>query len=58
MYSTASFKLTKEEFNYLLPVLKKKLTQNYYFIAYNFEDLEDMLSRLKGLYNNYDDLPK
>lgn len=59
MYSAKSFQLTKEEFNYLLPVLKNKLHQsgsNYYFIANNIEDLSDMLNRLKGHYDNYDEL--
>lgn len=58
-YSAKSFQLTKEEFYYLLPVLKNKLTQSgdrYYFISNNIEDLTDMLNRLKGLYNNYDEL--
>lgn len=58
-YSAKSFQLTKEEFNYLLPALKNKLTQSgdrYYFISNNIEDLNDMLNRLKGLYDNYDEL--
>lgn len=58
-YSAKSFQLTKEEYNYLLPVLKNKLTQSgdrYYFISNNLEDLTDMLNRLKGLYDNYDEL--
>ena len=58
MYSSRSYKLTKKEYNYLLPVLKNKLLyqiDSYYFVG-AFEDLEDMLLRLKGLYgyfNNY-----
>lgn len=59
MYSAKSFQLTKEEFNYLLPVLKNKLHQSgnkYYFIANNIDDLSDMLNRLKGHYDNYDEL--
>ena len=59
MYSAKSYQLTKDEFNYLLPVLRKKLLQRCdkcYFIADNIEDLTDMLNRLKGLYDNYDDL--
>lgn len=59
MYSAKSFQLTKDEFNYLLPVLKKKLSQShygYYFISYDIDDLTDMLNRLKGLYDNYDEL--
>jgi hypothetical protein len=59
MYSAKSFQLTKEEFNYLLPVLKNKLLQSgdkCYFIADNIDELSNMLNRLKGLYNNYDEL--
>ena len=59
MYSAKSYQLTKDEFNYLLPVLKKKLLQSgdrCYFIADNIEDLTDILNRLKGLYDNYDEL--
>ena len=59
MYSAKSFKLNKDEFDYLLPVLKSKLYESgdkYYFISSNTDDLTDMLSRLKGLYNNYVDL--
>lgn len=59
MYSAKSYQLTKSEFNYLLPVLRKKLLQRgneCYFIADDIEDLTDMLNRLKGLYDNYDEL--
>lgn len=59
MYSAKSFQLTKDEFNYLLPVLKNKLHQSgdrCYFIANNIDDLTDMLNRLKGHYDNYDEL--
>lgn len=59
MYSAKSFQLRKDEFNYLLPVLKNKLHQigdRYYFTSNNIDDLTDMLNRLKGLYNNYDNL--
>ena len=59
MYSARSYQLIKEEFNYLLPVLRKKLYMSgdrFYFTANNIDDLTDMLNRLKGLYNNYDDL--
>ena len=59
MYSAKSFEINTNEFNYLLPVLRKKLLQSggkYYFISDNIEDLTDMLNRLKGLYNNYDEL--
>jgi len=59
MYSAKSYQLTIEEFNYLLPVLKNKLLQSgdrCYFIANNIDDLTDMLNRLKGVYDNYDEL--
>lgn len=59
-YSAKSYKLTEEEYNYLLPVLKKKLyssNNNYYFVG-SHDDLDDMLDRLKGLYNYYDDYNK
>ena len=59
MYSAKSFEVTKEEFNYLLPVLKDKLLQTgygYFFISHNIETLTDMLDRLKGLYNYYDSI--
>ena len=59
MYSSKCFQLTKDEFNYLLPVLKNKLHQSgdrCYFISNNIDDLTDMLNRLKGLYDNYNDL--
>jgi len=59
MYSAKSFQLTKDEFNYLLPVLRSKLLQSgdrCYFISNNIDDLTDMLNRLKGFYDNYNDL--
>jgi len=59
MYSAKSFRLTTDEFNYLLPVLKSKLHQSNnrcYFTSKNIDDLTDMLNRLKGLYDNYDEL--
>lgn len=58
MYSLKSYRITKEEFDYLLSVLRNKLTtsgNSYYFIG-STDDLEDMLNRLKGMYGNYDDL--
>jgi hypothetical protein len=58
MYSLKSYRLTKEEFNYLLAVLRSKLFNRgdrYYFNG-SSDDLTDMLNILKGLYNNYDDL--
>jgi hypothetical protein len=59
MYSEKSFQLTKDEFNYLLPALRNKLNQSddrCYFIANDIDDLTDMLNRLKGHYDNYDEL--
>jgi len=56
MYSTKSYKLTKDEYNYLLPVLRNKLngTNGSYFFTGDSGDLDDMLNRLKGLYDFYD----
>lgn len=59
MYSAKSFQLTKSEFNYLLPVLKNKLHQSsdrYCFISDSIDELADMLNRLKGKYDCYDEL--
>ena len=58
MYSTKTYRLTKEEYNYLLPVLKDKLFErgeidSYYFCG-NTDELFDMLARLKGLYGYFD----
>lgn len=58
MYSLKSYRLTKEEFNYLLAVSRSKLFNRgdrYYFTG-SSEDLTDMLNRLKGLYGSYDEL--
>jgi len=58
MYSLKSYRLEKEEYDYLLPVLKSKLSvrgDKYYFIG-SSDDLYDMLSRLKGLYNDFSDV--
>lgn len=55
MYSLKSYQLTEQEYNYLLPVLRKKLicsNNRFYFIG-SFDELADMLSRLKGLFVNY-----
>lgn len=59
MYSALSYKITEAEFNYLLPVLRSNLSQSdsrFYFISYNIDELDDMLNRLKGLYDYYDEL--
>ncbi len=56
MYSAKSYKLTKAEHDYLLPVLRSKLSSwndDYRFCG-DSDDLEDMLSRLKGLYGYFD----
>lgn len=58
MYSSKGYRLEKEEYNYLLPVLRTKMLTSgdkYYFIDLT-DGLRDMLDRLKGLYNNYDEL--
>lgn len=59
MYSLKSYRLTKDEYNYLLPVLRDKLLykgeiDRHYFCG-DGDELDDMLSRLKGLYNYFDD---
>lgn len=57
MYSLRSYRLTRDEYNYLLPVLRRKLSSsndNYYFCG-DGDDLDDMLSRLKGLYDYFVD---
>ena len=58
-YSLKTYRLEKNEFNYLLPVLHKKLLEkgdsNTYYFCGDGDDLDDMLSRLKGLYNYYHD---
>lgn len=59
MYSSKSFRLTEGEFNYLLPALNKRLhqsSQGFFFVANDTSDLEDMLNRLKGHYEKYDEL--
>lgn len=56
MYSLKSYRLLKDEYNYLLPVLRKNLSNSdgsYYFCG-DTDELYDMLSRLKGLYNYFD----
>ena len=58
MYSLKSYRLTKEEYNYLLPVLRDKLlyrceVDRHYFCG-DADELCDMLIRLKGLYNYFD----
>ena len=57
MYSLKNYRLTKDEYNYLLPVLREKLLykgeiDRYYFCG-DTDELYDMLSRLKGFYNYF-----
>jgi DNA-directed RNA polymerase subunit RPC12/RpoP len=59
-YSAKSYILTKEEYNYLLPALGRKMnTRNdrYCIIASSTDGLEDILNRLKGLQDNYNEDP-
>lgn len=60
MYSLKSYKLTIEEYNYLLPVLKDNLSysNNNYFFVGSTNELYDMLDRLKGLYDYYEGINK
>ena len=58
MYSLKSYRLTEDEYNYLLPVLRDKLLykgeiDRHYFCG-DSDELFDMLSRLKGLYGYFD----
>ena len=58
MYSLKSYRLTKDEYNYLLPVLREKLLykgeiDRHYFCG-DTDELYDMLSRLKGFYSYFD----
>lgn len=58
MYSLKSYSLTKAEYNYLLPVLRKNLLykaeiDRYYFCG-DTDELFDMLNRLKGMYGYFD----
>lgn len=58
MYSLKSYQLRREEYNYLLAVLRIKLSSrgdSVYFIG-DSNDLSDMLDRLKGLYGKFDEL--
>ena len=57
MYSAKSYLITKEEYNYLLPIIKARLlfsSGKHYLIA-DFEQLRDDLNRLKGLYGYFDE---
>ena len=59
MYSTASCKITKEEYYYLYPAISRSKLSNHndnYFFVGTLEDLEDALNRLKGWYDFYDSL--
>lgn len=58
MYSAKSYKLTVDEYNYLLPVLRVKLlySNGMHFFIGTSDELSDMLNRLKGLYDMYDEL--
>jgi hypothetical protein len=59
MYSARSFRLTTQEFNYLKSALGSKVNQygdKAFFTAEDVDELADMLNRLKGLYDKYDEL--
>ncbi len=62
MYSDRAIKLTKEEYNYLLPTIYRKNLLcrgevNEYSIIVNTDTIDDVLNRLKGLYDYFDMLP-
>lgn len=62
MDSVKSYRLTKEEYNYLLPAISRnKLlyrgNANDYSLIVDEDDLEDVLNRLQGFYGRFDMLP-
>ena len=62
MYSVSSYKLTKDEYNYLLPAIGRNKVSYHgntdeHFLIVDLDGLEDVLERLKGLYDYYRDLP-
>lgn len=58
MYSMKSFRLAKEECDYLLPVYKVWQSGEYsYIVADDIEDLTDILNSLKGVYTNWCEIP-
>lgn len=51
-----SFELTMDEYNYLLPVIKKLNYHNgRFYIVCDTDYLKDALNRLMGLYEVYDE---
>lgn len=58
MYSMKSFRLTEEEYNYLLPVYNVVQSGEYRcVVADDIEDLTDILNSLKGAYTNWYEIP-
>ncbi len=51
MYSTTSFRLTKEQYNYLLPICRNKIlySKDLYSFIGSKEEFTDILTRCKYL---------
>ena len=60
-YAQRSIIIGKEDFNYLLPAIRHKLSRRggnmYYLTIDDAKDLQYELQRLSGLYDFYDDIP-
>jgi len=59
MYSDRSYLLHEGEFNYLLPAIKKQLSQSngMFYVMVNSDNSDDLLNRLKGYYDYFDEIP-
>ena len=64
MYSAQSFVLSKSEYDYLLPVMRKKLGTRilpdktlYYITVNNIGELTDVLDIIKVVYDFWDKIP-
>lgn len=58
-YSTTGYILTKHEYNYLKPAIPKLVNEmsGRYYLTCDLDDLSDSLDRLKGMYDNWDEIP-
>lgn len=57
-YSSRSYKLTKNEYNYLLAAIPKKVgidANGNHFVIADSDGLPDLLARMKGLAENWDE---
>lgn len=59
MYSDRSYLLHEGEFNYLLPAIKNQLIESNgkFYVIVNSDNSEDLLNRLKGYYDFFDEIP-